>query len=158
MIDEIGTILNSRDFCNGKSMSKALFQYFCQVRHRHVVLFGTSQRWHFVDKQIRDVATTVRVCSSYFPHPFTRCVNVTYYDAQDYDLSYSNPMISLAPIDCMVYIQSDRIRQMYDTSEMVQTILHSDYFDTAEDDNRSSVAVSDRKTSRRFKRGVGRLG
>lgn len=158
LIDEIGTILNSRDFCNGKSMSKSLFQYFCQVRHRHVVLFGTSQRWHFVDKQIRDVATTVRVCSSYFPHPFTRCVNVTYYDAQDYDLSYSNPMISLAPIDCMVYLQSDRIRQMYDTTEMVQTILHSDYFDTADDDNRSSVAVSDRKTSRRYKRGVGRLG
>lgn len=158
MIDEIGTILNSRDFCNGKSMSKALFQYFCQVRHRHVVLFGTSQRWHFVDKQIRDVATTVRVCSSYFPHPFTRCVNVTYYDAQDYDLSYSNPMISLAPIDCMTYIQSDKLRQMYDTTEMVQTILHSDYFDSAEDDTRSSAAVSDRKTSRRYKRGVGRLG
>lgn len=158
LIDEIGTILNSRDFCNGKSMSKALFQYFCQVRHRHVVLFGTSQRWHFVDKQIRDVATTVRVCSSYFPHPFTRCVNVTYYDAQDYDLSYSNPMISLAPIDCITYLQSDKLRQMYDTTEMVQTILHSDYFDTDDDDNRSSVAVSDRKTSRRFKRGVGRLG
>ena len=47
---------------------------------------------------------------------------------------------------------------MYDTTEMVQTILHSDYFDTADDDNRSSVAVSDRKTSRRYKRGVGRLG
>ena len=134
LIDEIGTILNSRDFCNGKSMSKALFQYFCQVRHRHVVLFGTSQRWHFVDKQIRDVATTVRVCSSYFPHPFTRCVNVTYYDASDYDLSYSNPMISLAPIDCLTYIQSDKLRQMYDTTEMVQTILHSDYFDTDDDD------------------------
>lgn len=67
-------------------------------------------------------------------------------------------MILLAPIDCMVYLQSDRIRQMYDTSEMVQTILHSDYFDTDDDDNRSSVAVSDRKTSRRYKRGVGRLG
>lgn len=157
LIDEIGTILNSRDFMNGKSMSKALFQYFCQVRHRHVVLFGTSQRWHFVDKQIRDVATTVRVCSSYFSHPFTRCVNVTYYDAQDYDLSYNNPMLSLSPCGYMTYIQTDRIRSLYDTSEMVDTILHSDYFDTNED-NTVSIPVSDSKSSRRFKRGLGKLG
>lgn len=157
LIDEIGTILNSRDFCNGKSMSKSLFQYFCQVRHRHVVLFGTSQRWHFVDKQIRDVATTVRVCSSYFSHPFTRMVNVTFYSADDYDRSYNNPMLSLSPSGYMTYIQSDRIRNLYDTTEMVDTILHSDYFDTPVQSD-SYIPVTDRKSARRYKRGLGKLG
>ena len=41
LIDEIGTIFNSRDFMSGKkSVPKALFQHLAQCRHRRMMIFG----------------------------------------------------------------------------------------------------------------------
>ena len=46
IIDEIGTIFNSRDFMSGKkSVPKALFQHLAQCRHRKMMIFGYSCRY-----------------------------------------------------------------------------------------------------------------
>ena len=75
LVDEIGTIFNSRDFANGKTkdgeggLPKILFQHICQCRHRHMMIFGTVQRWGFLEKQLREITAEVVVCSAAFSHP-----------------------------------------------------------------------------------------
>ena len=72
LIDEIGTIFNSRDFSGGKAaVPKPLFQLLCQCRKRRLQVFGTVQRYNLLDKQIRDITATVTECSVSFAHPFS---------------------------------------------------------------------------------------
>lgn len=129
VIDEIGTIFNSRDFQNGKTMPKMLFQYICQVRHREIMILGTAQRWHFLDKQLRDICDTVNVCRSHSKHPLTRITTIMQYDALEYDLAYTNAMITCPPTGVQVRLQTDKSRALYDTKEMVQTALKAEYDD-----------------------------
>lgn len=71
LIDEIGTLFNSRDFSTGKnSVPKPVFQHLCQVRKRHMMIYATVQRFNLLDKQIRDITATVTECSASFKHPF----------------------------------------------------------------------------------------
>ena len=60
LIDEIGTLFNSRDFSTGKnSFPKPVFQHLCQCRKRHLMILATVQRFNLLDKQIRDITATV---------------------------------------------------------------------------------------------------
>lgn len=128
LIDEIGTIFNSRDFASSKiSVPKILFQHVCQVRKRHLEVFSTSQRWNFVDKQLRDIVSTVRVCNVHSHHPFSRLGTVRVYDAVEYDKAFSNPMIPLVPQSGYAYVQNDFVRSLYDTTELIENMLTSEY-------------------------------
>lgn len=133
LIDEIGTIFNSRDFAKSKeSVPKLLFQHICQCRHRHLMIYGTVQRWGFLDKQLRDISTDVTVCSAWFPHPFSRMITNRTYDAYEYDLFCANPLRPLLTLSAAVYIQTDKVRALYDTKEMVNTLLQMEYIDDSE--------------------------
>lgn len=128
LIDEIGTIFNSRDFAKSKqSVPKPLFQHICQCRHRHLMIFGTVQRWGFLDKQLREITADVTVCSTWFSHPFSRMVTNRCYDAYEYDLFCSNPLRPLLALSACSYIQTNKIRSLYDTKEMVATLLTMEY-------------------------------
>lgn len=129
LIDEIGTLFNSRDFRNGDALPKVLFQHLCQCRHRRMVIFGTVQRWQFLDKQLRDITTTVHSCHTFFSHPFSRITSETVYDAFEYERVYNNPTLTLHPLSCSVHIQSDKLRGLYDTMELVDTMLKMQYDD-----------------------------
>jgi len=158
LIDEIGTIFNSRDFVGGqKSLPKILFQHICQCRKRHIQIFATTQRWNFLDKQLRDITAIVNVTKLYFKHPFSRMAIVKTYDAQEYDLAYTNPMYLPSIIASDVYIQDNKLRRSYDTSELVQTILTADYVSDAEilqnrGELNGTINEIDRKTNKRVKR------
>ncbi len=125
VVDEIGTIFNSRDFMRGKDncLPKILFQHICQCRHRHMMIFGTVQRWGFLDKQLRDITSDVCLCSAFASHPFSRMITNTFYTAEDYDLFYQSPLRPLAHIGREVWIQTDFYRNLYDTKEMVNAML-----------------------------------
>lgn len=129
LIDEIGTLFNSRDFMNKNALPKILFQHLCQCRKRHMVIFGTVQRWQFLDKQLRDITATVRVCRSRFADPFTRITTVTAYDAVEYERTYQNPMIKCIPVGVDVHLQTDKLRNLYDTSELVDEMMKMEYED-----------------------------
>lgn len=148
LIDEIGTIFNSRDFTNGKTkdgeggLPKILFQHICQCRHRHLVIFGTVQRWGHLEKQIRDITADVTVCSCFPCHPFSRMVTNYTYDAEEYNLFYQSPLRPLAPLQGEVWIQTDFYRSLYDTKEMVNTLLTMEYISDEEiDRNRQFEAL-----------------
>lgn len=133
LIDEIGTIFNSRDFQQGKTkdgeggLPKILFQHICQCRHRHLVIFGTVQRWGFLEKQLREITNDVTVCSAFPFHPFSRMITNYVYDAEEYNLFYQSPIRPLVPLSAEVWIQSNFYRELYDTTEMVSTLLKMEY-------------------------------
>lgn len=123
LIDEIGTIFNSRDFTNKDSLPKVLFQYLCQCRHRRLMIYGTVQRWNFLDKQLRDITDTVFSSRMVFAHPFSRLAIVFRYDAKEYDDAYNNPMLSINPLGGYLYVQTDKLRKLYDTEALVSNML-----------------------------------
>lgn len=132
LIDELGTIWNSRDFMNkGKKgdagIPKPVFQFLCQVRHRNVVVLATAQDWADIDVVIRRKVRSVTVCSAWFKHPFTRMITNRVYAAREYDLFYQNPLFPLLTVDEDVYVQTDKLRKLYNTAEMVDTMLRMDY-------------------------------
>lgn len=169
LIDEIGTIFNSRDFQQNKrkgkgtepeGLPKILFQHICQVRHRNMVVFGTVQRWGFLDKQLRLITKSVTVCSAFPDHPFSRMITNYVYDGEEYDLFYQSPMRPLEPLSADVWVQTDFIRSLYDTKEMVKTMLAMDYVPDEETergmsfDNIDVPPAMDKKSEKRFRQNL----
>lgn len=133
LIDEIGTIFNSRDFASSKkSVPKPVYQVILQCRHRRIMLLGTVQRWNLLDKQLRDIADTVTECHSFFPDPFARYTTCAEYDAQQYDKWFSNPLLPIRQIGYFGYVQTDDLRSKYDTIEMVEGMLDAEYIPDSE--------------------------
>lgn len=133
LIDEIGTLFNSRDFSSGKnSVPKPVFQHLCQVRKRHLMIYATVQRFNLLDKQIRDITATVTDCSATAKHPFSRMLTGLTYDIDEYEAHQINRMYNMIPIDTTVFIQSDFRRQLYDTSELIQGLLTKEYLSDEE--------------------------
>lgn len=165
LIDEIGTIFNSRDFTASKeSVPKILFQHLCQCRKRRMMIYATTQRWNFLDKQLRDIAASVRVTRSHFGHPWTRICTVWHYDAVEYDKAFSNPLVPLRALYGAVYLQTDACRGRYDTSELVDSMLKAEYI--PDEDilaNRGEAPVvaavaGDKKTTRGISRTSRKVG
>lgn len=159
LIDEIGTIFNSRDFSSGKAaVPKILFQHLCQCRKRHMQIIGTVQKYNLLDKQIRDISADVTVCKCSFKHPFTRLVRTYTYDVDEYDMYMSNRMYNPRLLTSGVYIQTNLCRNLYDTSELVDNMLDKEYLSDKEIlDNRGDTSVTntpftrkDRKKIKRF--------
>ncbi len=133
LIDEIGTLFNSRDFSSGKkSVPKAVFQHLCQCRKRHMMILATVQRFKFLDKQLRDITATVTECSGDLPHPFTRKFTAMCYDIDEYEAYVENPLYVPRVHDCYVKIQTDFYRHLYDTTELIQGLLELEYLSDEE--------------------------
>lgn len=157
VIDEIGTIFNSRDFTTSKeSVPKILFQHLCQCRKRKMMIFSTTQRWNFLDKQLRDICATVRECSMSFSYRFNRLATVKHYDSAEYDLAFSNPLLPLTCLYGKHYIQTDKLRQLYDTEELIENMLKMEYVSDeqilANQGYAVNVPVSDKESKKMFKR------
>lgn len=133
LIDEIGTLFNSRDFSTGKnSVPKPVFQHLCQVRKRHMQIFATVQRFNLLDKQIRDITATVTECSATAKHPFSRWLTGLTYDIEEYEAYCSNRMYKPRVQSSIVRIQSDFRRHLYDTGQLIQGLLTMDYLSDEE--------------------------
>ncbi|MCM1228204.1 MAG: AAA family ATPase [Clostridium sp.] len=133
LIDEIGTLFNSRDFVGGKkSVPKSLFQHLCQCRKRKLVIFGTVQRFNLLDKQIRDITADVTSCNSMPSYPFTRMLQAVTFDIDEYEMYQMNPMYNPRIMRTNIVIQKNQYRQLYDTSELVQGLLEQQYISDSE--------------------------
>lgn len=133
LIDEIGTIFNSRDFMSGKkSVPKSLFQHLAQCRHRRLMIFGTVQRFLLLDKQIRDISATVTECRCSFKHPFSRLLTGVVYSIDEYEALCNNPLYIPRSMDSYCYIQTEKYRHLYDTIEMVKGMLEMKYLSDEE--------------------------
>lgn len=159
LVDEIGTIFNSRDFSSGKlAVPKVLFQHLCQCRKRHMQIIGTVQKYNLLDKQIRDISASVTVCKCSFGHPFSRLVRTFTYDVDEYDMYMSNRMYNPKLLASGVYIQSNLCRNLYDTSELVNNMLDKEYLSDKEIlENRGDTVVNNSPWSRKERRKIKRF-
>lgn len=133
LIDEIGTLFNSRDFSSGKnSVPKPLLQHLCQVRKRRMMIYATVQRFNLLDKQIRDITATVTECSASFAHPFSRMLTGLTYRIEEYEAYTANRMYVPRVSSTIVKIQKDKYRHLYDTSELIKGFLTSEYLSDEE--------------------------
>ena len=133
IIDEIGTIFNSRDFSSGKTaVPKVLFQQLCQCRHRRIMIYGSVQRFNLLDKQIRDISADVTVCSIRFKHPFSRLCTMRTFDIEEYETYQANRLYVPRPYVINAYVQSEMTRQLYDTTELVSGMLEKEYLPDSE--------------------------
>ena len=128
LIDEIGTIFNSRDFMKSKSnIPKAFFQHLCQCRKRNISIWGTVQRYNLLDKQIRDITADVTVCSANSNYPYTRFIVNRMYDIDEYEMYCTNRTYIPKCLRTSFYIQTNKIRSLYDTSQLVENMLTKEY-------------------------------
>jgi len=155
LIDEIGALLNCRDFMHGRTISKDVFAEICQVRHRHILMLASAQYWGQVDKQLRKITTYVCPCSSYFGI-FKRFINYFVFDAKEFERAYENPMLPLYPVGVYGFVASDKIRSLYNTNELVRDILKSDSISESSDSIASSVPM-DKKSVRKLKKNLNRM-
>lgn len=133
LIDEIGTLFNSRDFSGGKnSVPKPLFQHLCQCRKRHMMIYATVQRFNLLDKQIRDITATVTECSTSFSHPFSRMLTGLTYDIDEYEAYCNNPLYVPKVLNTIVEIQLDKFRHLYDTTELIKGFENMTYLSDEE--------------------------
>ena len=133
LIDEIGTLFNSRDFASGKnSVPKPVFQHLCQCRKRHLMIYATVQRFNLLDKQIRDITATVTDCSASARHPFSRLLTGLTYDIEEYEAYTTNKMYTPRVSRSSVVIQKDKFRHLYDTTELIQGLLTKEYLSDEE--------------------------
>lgn len=133
LIDEIGTIFNSRDFSSGKTaVPKTLFQHLCQCRKRNMMILGTVQKYNLLDKQIRDISADVTVCKGSLKHPFTRYIKCYTYDVDEYDMYMSNRVYNPKLLRGSTYIQKNLYRNLYDTGQLIDNMLQKDYLNDDE--------------------------
>jgi len=161
LIDEIGTLFNSRDFTSGRnSVPKPLFQHLCQCRKRHMMILATVQRFNLLDKQIRDITATVTACSSSFRHPFSRMLTGLVYDIEEYEAYVANRMYVPRISDTLVEIQTEQYRHLYDTSELIQGLLKMKYLSDEEilknQGNDISIGDGSKESIKAYKKSVRR--
>lgn len=161
LIDEIGTLFNSRDFASGKnSVPKPVFQHLCQCRKRHMMILATVQRFNLLDKQIRDITATVTTCSASLDHPFSRMLTGLVYDIDEYEAYVNNPMYRPRVMDTVVKIQTDHYRHLYDTTELIQGLLKLEYLSDEEilrnQGNDSIFADGSKEGQKNYKKSVRR--
>lgn len=134
LIDEIGTIFNSRDWSNkkGGGVPKDLFQRLVQIRKRHIMVLATTQHYRYMDVQLRRICDDVTVCSAFLKHPFTRMITNRTYKGTDYELFCDNPMFPLVCQYAYSYVQTDKLRSLYDTDELIESMLGMEYLSDSE--------------------------
>lgn len=128
--DEVQNEFNSRDF---KSFPISLLTLLTQVRKKNgIQILYTSQRWHFVDKNFRSLSFGCYECST-----LAGCFTITkLYDPVDYDnlcsVSDYEKRRRIKPLKVDSFIQTDDLRNCYDSYKMLESAKSKEYMDRTE--------------------------
>lgn len=128
--DEIQNEFNSRDY---KNFPYELVKLLTQNRKGHgKQIVGTAQRYGRVDKTIRELCTHVVECKRAW---FGRVTKTKTYDIEDYEQMLNEiDVMKKRKIPCKRYtfIQSDELRNSYDTLQMLETAKTKEYVSASE--------------------------
>jgi hypothetical protein len=127
LIDEISTVFNSRDW-KKEGIPADLLEQLLQVRKQRKMMFCTAQRFKHVDALIRDITATVRVCRCYME----RWNIVKTYDGEDFNNNYGNSLHKPICLHMKGFVQTDFMRTLYDTHEMVEKMKKQKYLGDTE--------------------------
>lgn len=127
VLDEISTVFNSRDWLKDGVPAPLLGQLL-QVRKQHKMMFATAQVFFHVDKLIRDITFSVRDCRCFCG----RWNIVTSYEGKDYESRGDNVEKKPRVLKFYGFIQTDKIRNLYNTYEMVEKMKKTKYISDIE--------------------------
>lgn len=123
IIDEIAILFQSRSWSN---FPMPLLTQLLQVRKNKKMIYGTAQRFAHVDKLIRDVTYSV-IDANCILSRYDTC---KWYIADEWEAK--NPMNIPVPYNYTTFVQTDFIRNLYDTYEIVGNV-EKDAFLTQEE-------------------------
>lgn len=127
--DEIQNEFNSRDY---KNFPYELVRLLTQNRKGHgKQIVGTAQRYCRVDKVIRELCTHVVECHTLFG----RWTFLRRYDVEDYEqLLHQTDVMKKRKIPKRRYsfIQTDKLREAYDSYQMLESAATKEYVSAAE--------------------------
>lgn len=128
--DEIVNEFNSRDF---KNFPMSLIVLLTQLRKGHgVQILYTAQRWHMVDKNFRSLSFGCYECKTFLG----RYTVARMYDPIDYDNLCANSDYDkrrrIKPIKTVDFVQTDELRNCYDSFKMLETAKTKEYMDREE--------------------------
>lgn len=128
--DEIQNEFHSRDY---KNFPYELVKLLTQNRKGHgKQIIGTAQRFNNVDKQIRDLCSHVIECRRAW---FGRVTKTRKYDIDDYAMFLNEiDVVKKRKIPCIrrSFIQTDDLRNSYDTLQMLETAKTKEYVTASE--------------------------
>ena len=128
--DEIQNEFNSRDY---KNFPYELVKLLTQNRKGNgKQIIGTAQRYGRVDKTIRELCTHVIECKRSW---FGRVTKTKKYDVEDYEQMLNEvDVMKKRKVHCSRYsfIQTDELRDSYDTLQMLETAKTKEYVSASE--------------------------
>lgn len=122
-IDEIQSEYSSAAW---KAVPESLLSEISQQRKQRVKIVATAQFYSRVAKPLREQANTVVACST-FKGRLTRDKE---YDAVDYATVIDNPTVvkkKLRALSKASFVQSDRLRDCFDTYEKIERMQKIDF-------------------------------
>lgn len=128
--DEVQNEFNSRDF---KNFPISLLTLLTQVRKKNgIQLLYTAQRWHFVDKNFRSLSFGCYECKTFLgAYTYAKM-----YDPVDYDHLCSESDYEkrrkIKPLKYIDFVQTEDLRNCYDSYKMLETAKTKDYMDRTE--------------------------
>ncbi len=124
LIDEIQNEYSSSD---SRNFPPGLLRQITMQRKQSIAIFATSQVYTRVAKPIREQCFYVIECSCFLG----RYVRLKCYDADVYNdiIETSDPekRMKMRPLWKRKYIQSNKLRRMYDTDEVIETLQGRQY-------------------------------
>lgn len=128
--DEIQNEFCAREYQN---FPISLLTLLTQVRKKNgIQILYTAQRWHFVDKNFRTLSFGCYECNT-----ILGCFTIArMYDPIDYDNLCSNSDYDkrrrIHPIKTDSFIQTDELRNCYDSYKMLESAKAKEYMDRKE--------------------------
>lgn len=134
--DEIQNEFNSRDYAN---FPYELLTLLTQNRKGHgKQIVCTAQRFVRVDKIFRELCTDIIECKT----RFGRLTSLKTFDWEDYEMLLKTPNVNLRmkihPKARYLFVQSDKLRNMYNSYQMLESAKSKEYI------SRNERAVQDR--------------
>lgn len=126
LIDEISTVFNSRKY-KTDGIPVPLLGMLLQVRKERKMIYATAQRFQHVDALLRQITFSVRDCTCWLG----RWNWIYKFDAWDYE-NRTNPLIKIPVLSSSAFIQTNKIRNLYDTMEMVEEVKKMDFMTNEE--------------------------
>lgn len=128
--DEVQNEFNSRAYAN---FPVELLTLLTQNRKGHGKrIYYTAQRYNRVDKVFRELSFLVGECRTIFG----RYTRVRFYDTEDYEMLLStsdvNKRIKIKPRRRISFIQTDFIRDCYNSYQMLETAKSKEYMSRKE--------------------------
>lgn len=113
LLDEAGTIFNSRQFRDNISME--FLTRLLQSRKNKMCLYMTAQRFQFTDKILRESCSTVTTCKKIW-----RIIEVSDYDAFEVE-NVSNVNL-LQPVNRYYWLAKDIDYHRYDSYQLIEKL------------------------------------